>query len=244
MRRADRLMQILLLLRGRHRTTATQLAQWLEISPRTVYRDMADLMASGAPVNGEAGEGYWLEAGFTPPPLSFSAAELAALEVGARMLAAWADTATADAAASALAKIHAVLGSAGLAPAPLFAPKHHGYPRELLGQVTAAIQAAHCLSMDYQDAEGRASQRTLAPLGLFFWGDRWTVAAWCLLRGDYRHFRIDRMQNLQTVSTPWPDKVSLDDFLRHSEVGDDARLRLHRQINQPWHKENPAWKPD
>jgi predicted DNA-binding transcriptional regulator YafY len=118
MRRADRLLQILHLLRGRRRTTAAQLAEWLEISTRTVYRDMADLLGSGAPVNGEAGEGYWLEQGFTPPPLSFSAEELAALEVGARMLAGWADPATAEAAAGALAKIHAVLGSAGLTPAP------------------------------------------------------------------------------------------------------------------------------
>ena len=244
MRRADRLMQILLLLRGRRRTTAQQLAQWLEVSPRTVYRDMADLMASGAPVNGEAGEGYWLEAGFTPPPLSFSAAELSALEVGARMLAAWADHATADAAASALAKIHAVLGSAGLAPAPLFAARHHGYPRERLGGITAAIHARRCLAIDYRDEAGQPSCRTLAPLGLFFWGDRWTLAAWCLLRRDYRHFRVDRMQAIQQNDTSWPDGISLDAFLHHADVGEPARRHLQQQMSQPWHQEYHAWKQD
>lgn len=163
MRRADRLLQILMLLRGRRRTTAAQLAQWLEVSPRTVYRDMADLMQSGAPVNGESGEGYWLEAGFTPPPLSFSAAELAALEVGARLLAAWGDPASGDAAASALGKIHAVLGSAGLTPAPLFAPGLHDYPRHNLSQLTTAINQRHCLSTDYCDEAGRHSQRSAQP---------------------------------------------------------------------------------
>jgi len=238
MRRADRLLQILLLLRGRRRTTAAQLAQWLEVSPRTVYRDMADLLASGAPVNGEAGEGYWLEAGFKPPPLSFSAEELAALEVGARMLASWADSDTAAAAASAVSKIHAVLGSAGLTPAPLFAAGGGHYPLHTLPMLRAACEQRHCLLLDYRDEAGNATQREVAPLGLFFWGDRWTLAAWCLLRRDYRHFRIDRIARLADSATAWPDAVSLDAFLQHSDAGDSARARLHRQTHQPWHRHN------
>lgn len=236
MRRADRLMQILLLLRGRRRTTAAQLAEWLEVSPRTVYRDMADLLTSGAPVNGEAGEGYWLEAGFTPPPLSFSADELAALEVGARMLASWADADTAAAAASAVGKIHAVLGSAGLTPAPLFVPPGGHYPLHTLPALRTACQQRHCLLLHYQDEAGNATQREVAPLGLFFWGDRWTLAAWCLLRHDYRHFRIDRIVNLADSPAAWPDTASLDAFLQHSDAGDRARERLYRQTHQPWHR--------
>lgn len=238
MRRADRLMQILLLLRGRRRTTAAQLAQWLEVSQRTVYRDMADLLASGAPVNGEAGEGYWLEAGFTPPPLSFAADELAALEVGARMLSAWADSATAQAAASALAKIHAVLGSAGLTAAPLFVPPAGSYPLTQLPALRHACEARHCLQLHYRDEAGNATLREVAPLGLFFWGDRWTLGAWCLLRGDYRHFRIDRIDRLQPGTAPWPAQVSLDAFLQHSDAGDAARARLHRETHQPWHRQD------
>lgn len=238
MRRADRLMQILLLLRGRRRTTAAQLAQWLEVSQRTVYRDMADLLTSGAPVNGEAGEGYWLEAGFTPPPLSFSAEELAALEVGARMLASWADGDTASAAASAVGKIHGVLGSAGLTPAPLFVPPGGHYPLHTLPVLRAACEQQHCLLLHYRDEAGNATQREVAPLGLFFWGDRWTLAAWCLLRRDYRHFRIDRILSLASSAQSWPDAISLDTFLQQSDAGDSARERLYRQTHQPWHRRN------
>lgn len=236
MRRADRLLQILLLLRGRRRTTAQQLAQWLEVSVRTVYRDMADLQASGAPVNGEAGEGYWLEAGFTPPPLSFSAGELAALEAAGRLLAGWADSELAGDAASALAKIHAVLGSAGLAPVPLYAPSGQHYPREKLAPLRAAIGARQCVDIDYLDQHGQPSQRTLAPLGLFFWGDRWTLAAWCLLRGDYRHFRIDRIASLQGNDTPWPAGISLDAFLQNADTPAAARAALQQQDQQAWHQ--------
>ncbi|WP_293760863.1 WYL domain-containing protein [uncultured Aquitalea sp.] len=236
MRRADRLMEILLLLRGRRRTTASQLAQWLEVSPRTVYRDMADLMASGAPVNGEAGEGYWLEAGFQPPPLSFSAAELSALEAAARMLAAWADPDTAGAAASALAKIHAVLGSSGLPPTPLYAPALHDYPCERLTPLAQAIRQGQWLDIAYQDENGRASQRRVAPLGLFFWGDRWTLAAWCALRRDYRHFRVDRLTAWATRADPWPAGISLDAFLENAQAGHATRQKVARQNQQPWHR--------
>ncbi|WP_199054032.1 YafY family protein [Aquitalea sp. ASV15] len=236
MRRADRLLQILHLLRGRRRTTAAQLAAWLEVSVRTVYRDMADLLASGAPLNGEAGTGYWLEAGFSPPPLSFSAEELAALEVGARMLAGWTDTATATAAASALAKIHAVLGSAGLTPAPLFVPQHHDYPCERLAALRTAILAGQALDIDYQDEAGHASQRCVLPLGLFFWGDRWTLAAWCQLRQDYRHFRVDRLQHWQPVTASWPPHISLDGFLQAAQAGTANRQQLAQTTHQSWHR--------
>lgn len=236
MRRADRLLQILHLLRGRRRTTAAQLAEWLEISTRTVYRDMADLLGSGAPVNGEAGEGYWLEQGFTPPPLSFSAEELAALEVGARMLAGWADPATAEAAAGALAKIHAVLGSAGLTPAPLFVPQHHDYPCERLSSLRDAILHRQAVAMTYQDEQGQHSQRCVLPLGLFFWGDRWTLAAWCLLRQDYRHFRIDRLQQWHTTTADWPSAISLDGFMLAAQAGTVSRQQLLRTTSQSWHR--------
>lgn len=236
MRRADRLLQILHLLRGRRRTTAAQLAEWLEISPRTVYRDMADLLASGAPVNGEAGEGYWLEQGFTPPPLSFSAEELAALEVGARMLAGWADPATAGSAASALAKIHAVLGSAGLTPAPLFVPQYHDYPCERLSSLRDAILQRQAIAMTYRDEQGQHSQRSVLPLGLFFWGDRWTLAAWCLLRQDYRHFRIDRLQQWQITAADWPLAISLDGFMQAAQAGVANRQLLLRTTSQSWHR--------
>ncbi|WP_174873018.1 helix-turn-helix transcriptional regulator [Vogesella oryzae] len=236
MRRADRLLQILLLLRGRRRTTAAQLAAWLEVSPRTVYRDMADLLASGAPLNGEAGEGYWLEAGFTPPPLSFGSDELSALEAGARMLAGCADSDTAAAAHSALAKIHAVLGSSGLTPSPLFVPPLRAPAPQALAALRRACERQQCLQLHYRDAAGNSSLRDIAPLGLFFWGEHWTLAAWCLLRQDYRHFRTDRIAAQQAAKLPWPDGISLDGFLQQAGAGDAGRLRLQQQTRQPWHR--------
>ncbi|MFC3531467.1 helix-turn-helix transcriptional regulator [Vogesella facilis] len=237
MRRADRLLQILLLLRGRRRTTAAQLAQWLEVSPRTVYRDMADLQASGAPVNGEAGEGYWLERGFAPPPLSFAADELAALEAGARMLAGCADSDTAAAAHAALAKIHAVLGSAGLTPSPLFVPPLRAPAPQTLALLRRACEQRQWLQLRYRDAAGRDSEREVAPLGLFFWGEHWTLAAWCRLRQDYRHFRTERIIELLAANHDWPDGVSLDGFLQQAGAGEAARQRLQQQTRQPWHRE-------
>lgn len=236
MRRADRLLQILLLLRGRRRTTAAQLAAWLEVSPRTVYRDMADLLTSGAPLNGEAGEGYWLEAGFTPPPISFASEELAALEAGARMLAGCADSDTAAAASSALHKIHAVLGSSGLTPSPLFVPPLRSPAPAVLAELRRACEQQQCLRLQYQDEAGRLSTREVAPLGLFFWGEHWTLAAWCLLRGDYRHFRSDRIQALHAANLAWPDGISLDAFLQQAGAGTASRQRLQQQTSQPWHK--------
>ena len=90
MRRADRLYRLVDHLRGRRCVTAAQLAQWLEVSERTVYRDVRDLMASGVPIEGEAGVGYRLRYRLDVPPLLFDPAELEALLVGSRMVQAWA----------------------------------------------------------------------------------------------------------------------------------------------------------
>ena len=236
MRRADRLVQILLLLRGRRRTTARQLADWLEVTPRTVYRDMADLMASGAPVNGEAGEGYWLEAGFTPPAVAFSARELAALEVGARMLAAWADRDTAAAAQSALGRIHAVLVPPACRrsrctrrrPAIIRASGWRRYatplsPASRYGWITAMKAAA--------------TASAPAAAGAVFWGDRWLLAAWCGLRQDYRSFRVDRLQGWRDTDLSCPPGISLAGYLGHVDSDGQALAWLERHQRQPWHQE-------
>ena len=108
-RRADRLFRIAELLRGRRLTTAQQLADWLEVSPRTVYRDVRDLQLSGVPIEGEAGIGYRLARTASLPPLTFSADELTALAVGARMAESWGGAALASGARGALAKIAAAM---------------------------------------------------------------------------------------------------------------------------------------
>src|SRR5438552_6380092 len=109
MRRADRLFAIVQYLRGRRLTTAAQLAGWLEVSERTIYRDVADLAASGVPIDGEAGVGYRIRAGFDLPPLMFTYDEIDALVIGARFVESWGGPGLAGGARSALAKIAAAL---------------------------------------------------------------------------------------------------------------------------------------
>src|SRR5438067_8044689 len=111
MRRADRLFRIVQRLRRRGATTARDLAQALEVSERTVYRDVRDLLLSGVPIQGEAGVGYALDRSFDLPPLMFDEEEIEALVLGARIVRAWADAKLARSAEEALQKIEAVLPS-------------------------------------------------------------------------------------------------------------------------------------
>jgi predicted DNA-binding transcriptional regulator YafY len=204
-RRADRLFQIIQYLQGRRLVTARQLAERLQVSERTVYRDMQDLVLSGVPIEGEAGVGYMLRAGFHLPPLMFSPEEMEALVVGARLVRAWAGNRLADAAQQALAKIENALPPKlkdKVGETRLFAPGFHAYAQygAQLDAVRAAINARQVLQLSYVKEDAQTSERSIRPLGLFFWGSVWTLAAWCELRNDYRNFRIDRIQNL----TPLP----------------------------------------
>lgn len=218
MRRADRLYRLIESLRGRRCVTAAQLAQGLEVSERTVYRDVRDLMASGVPIEGEAGVGYRLARHYHLPPLMFNADELAALRLGAAMVGSWGDPALGQLAANALAKIDAVLPpSAARAPAArLFVPDLHDYPVARLTPLRQAIAARQCIELDYCRADGELSRRRVHPLGLFFWGVSWTLAAWCEARDEFRHFRIDRIlacTPLADTFTPQAGRT-LEDFFR------------------------------
>jgi predicted DNA-binding transcriptional regulator YafY len=204
MRRADRLFQIVQLIRGRRRTTAAFLAQRLEVSERTVYRDVADLQHQGVPIEGEAGVGYRLGRGFELPPLMFSPDEARALVASVRMAQVWQDPAMAQASQVALGKILSVLPAASRAAAQsmaLYAP-----PAQMEPVVLANLQSLRELvhqrcrvRFAYRDAQGAASQRTVRPLGCFYWGSVWTLAAWCEDRNDFRSFRLDRVRDLATV---------------------------------------------
>ena len=221
MRRADRLFQIIQVLRGGRLTTARQLADRLEVSDRTVYRDLRDLKASGVPVDGEAGVGYILRDGFDIPPLMFDRAEMEALVVGARMVEAWGGTKLAAAAAEALTKIGAVVPGAlrdRMDQSKVFA-QGFSMPTDLrssLDCITQAINEKRVLTFDYVREDGEPSRRTGWPLGLYFWGKTWTLAAWCELRGDFRHFRADRMTRLTMEERRFRDEAgrTLKDFLK------------------------------
>ena len=206
MRRADRLFQIVQLIRGRRLTTAAHLAQRLDVSGRTIYRDVADLQHQGVPIEGEAGVGYRLGAGFDLPPLMFSNDEARALVASVRMAQVWQDPALAQAAEVALGKIMSVLPVAARVAAQSMAVYAPPLGLEPAVQITLqtlreAVQARRKLQVDYRDSADRMSQRTLRPLGCFYWGKVWTLAAWCESRNDFRSFRLDRIDSVRAMDS-------------------------------------------
>lgn len=225
MRRADRLFQIVQYLRGRRLTTAAQLGDWLGVSVRSIYRDIADLERSGVPVEGEAGVGYRLRAGFELPPLMFTADEVEALAAGLRMVAVWGGVGLGKASASAFSKIAGALPAARrdeLERSPLHVPDFCVPDdfAEALETLRHAIREGVWVWLDYADAGGSASSRQVRPLGLHFWGRHWTLAAWCELRGDFRNFRLDRMRRAVSSEQPFPVEArkGLADFVRAMEA--------------------------
>ncbi|HEY0720871.1 MAG TPA: YafY family protein [Gammaproteobacteria bacterium] len=223
MRRADRLFQIVLLL-GRGRVvTARQMAAELEVSERTVYRDIADLMASGAPIDGEAGVGYRLRPGYQVPPLMFDTEELEALALGVSMVRAWADAELARAAGRVLAKVDAVLPErlrGRWDKETLLAPDFFISPQTVTGMATLrkAIDQRLLVHLAYAREDGTASERVIWPLGLVFWGIKWTLGAWCELRGEFRTFRLDRIRSLEALPSQFPDLAGrrLKDYIAHA----------------------------
>jgi predicted DNA-binding transcriptional regulator YafY len=224
MRRADRLFQIVQLIRGRRLSTAAFLAERLEVSARTIYRDVADLQHQGVPIEGEAGVGYRLGAGFELPPLMFSQGEADALVAAARLAQAWLDAGLAREVEGALGKILSVLPPAARVAAEaqaLYAPSVGLEPRVQahLQALREAVHSRRVVQVDYADVNGRPSLRRLRPLGCFYWGKVWTLSAWCELRNDFRGFRIDRIAALTVLDEPFrhePGKT-LADLLRQVE---------------------------
>lgn len=204
MRRADRLFQIVQYLRGGRLVTAQALSEWLEVSDRTIYRDIADLQSTGVPIDGEAGVGYVMRSGYDLPPLMFSRDEIVALVAGIRMVKSWGGIGMARAAAEAMVKIELVLPDAARARVSgttIFAPPMEltREVRERIDLVEACIEASHVVRFDYADRQGALTVRRVHPLGLWFWGKVWTLVAWCETREDFRMFRLDRAGGLATT---------------------------------------------
>lgn len=221
MRRADRLFNIVQFIRGRRLTTGAFLAQRLEVSERTIYRDVAELQHQGVPIQGEAGVGYRLGAGFELPPLMFTVEEAKALVAATRLAQAWLDPALAREAEQALWKILSVLPASTRAAAEslaLYAPNFAIEPetQQRLQQLREATQAKHRLHMQYCDVAGNSSERTVRPLGCFFWGKVWTLVAWCETRQAFRNFRVDRISSATTQDQEFRDEAgkTLADYFR------------------------------
>jgi len=209
MRRADRLFQIIQYLRTRSVTTALWLSEKLERSERTIYRDISDLQASGVPIEGEAGIGYALRRGFDLPPLMFTRDELAALSFGAEIVKSWADPQLANAAESILSKVSVVLPESEkltLQNQRLFSPMGRLNPTVAnhLAQCRLASDTMNKIQFSYSREDGVQSDRIVWPLGLFFWGQVWTLGTWCELRMAFRNFRLDRMTDLKVLDDCYP----------------------------------------
>ena len=204
MRRADRLFRIVQMLRSGRLKTARALAERLQVSERTIYRDVRDLQLAGQPIEGEAGVGYTLRREFDLPPLMFTSEELTALVLGARLVKAWGGAESVVAASAALARIEAVLPPAlaeRLDSIMLYAPgfKMPQTQRRLLDRLHAACLSCHALEFAYLRLDGEGSERVVRPLALYFWGGVWTLVAWCELRKDFRSFRVDRISDCRTL---------------------------------------------
>ena len=208
--RAARLLQLLEALRGHRRpVSAAVLADTLQVSPRTLYRDIATLREQGAHIDGEAGVGYVLRPGFTLPPLMFGEEEIEALVLGANWVALQADPELAQAARQALQRISATLPPhlrLAVETSGMLVPRsaHHAASEPWLAVLRNAIRAEEKLLMDYQDADGQATCRTIWPFAMAFFQTSRVLVAWCELRQDFRHFRADRVDCLRTTGERYP----------------------------------------
>jgi len=220
-RRADRLFQIVQILRGRRLTTAALLAERLGVSARTVYRDIRDLSLSGVPIEGEAGSGYRLLSGFDLPPLMLTNRESEALIVAIRLLKTWGGESLSKELESAQEKVLAILPEESRRKAEhtrIYAPDIALQPHSRSGfdVIHQAISSQQVLALHYRDEAGQLSWREVQPLGLFFWGEHWLLAAWCERRNDYRCFRLDRCLTITLTGRRFSESAerSLADFLR------------------------------
>jgi predicted DNA-binding transcriptional regulator YafY len=212
MRRADRLFQIIQILR-RHRgpVIAEVIAQELETSKRTVYRDIADLMAQRVPIRGEAGVGYVLENGLDLPPLMLTQDEVEAAVLGAQWVASRGDPELARAALDLIAKIGATvperLRPLVLEPATRAAPSHRMAPDRLdMGAARRAIHAGRKIRLTYRDEQERDTERTVWPFAVGYHEVVRLLLAWCELRQDFRSFRTDRVVGAEFLEERYPGR--------------------------------------
>ena len=225
MRRTDRLFDLIQILRDGRLHKAAEMAQVLEVSPRTIWRDMATLMASGMPVEGERGIGYILRAPITLPPMILTSAELEAFRLGVRLVADGADPGLARAARSLASKIGSVT------PAPpeaddlfVFTGREATRAAPHMPMLRAAIRAQERLTITYANEGGLDSHRDIRPLQLEFWGRVWTLAAFCEARQDFRSFRVDRILSITPTGETFPQdpRHDLGAYKDRIKATDDA----------------------
>ncbi|PTY01080.1 YafY family protein [Opitutus sp. ER46] len=236
MNRTDRLVAMVMHLQGRRVVRAEELARRFEISLRTVYRDISALAEAGVPILGEAGVGYSLVRGYNLPPVMLTADEAAALAVGAQMVRQFGDASVAEPMASAIDKLRAILprerqeqvdrlGRQTVIRNPTCRPAAEPQTQPWLLAVQHGVAQRRVLRLRYRSsAVGEETQRDVEPLGVVFYGGAWYLVAWCRLRGDFRHFRVDRVQGLELLPETFaarPD-FSLTRHLREQDKRDES----------------------
>lgn len=212
MRRAERLNDIVHHLRRMHQAvTANTLAESFEVSARTIYRDIQNLIDSGVPINGEAGVGYVIDKRYHLPPIMFDVDEIEAIALGIGMVGNWTDEQFSAKAQSAFKKIQATL------PAPLIqelhqistfsAPSQYKIPWEVsFTQVRECIRRKNKVQFSYLDLQERTTQRTIWPLALISFSPVWLLAGWCELRQSFRNFRLDRISEFVPSDNRYPNE--------------------------------------
>jgi predicted DNA-binding transcriptional regulator YafY len=215
MRRADRLFQIIQILRRNRRPlTAEAIAEELETSKRTVYRDIADLIGQRVPIRGEAGTGYVLEAGFDLPPLMLTPDEIEAAVLGAQWVAGHGDRTLSRAARDLIAKITATIPER-LRPfilePTIAAPPAFGVPQDGidLARLRSAIRAGRKIELRYRDERGRDSRRVVWPVTIGYRDYSRILVGWCEMRRDFRNFRTDRIAEAAFLEERYPDRPGL-----------------------------------
>lgn len=212
MRRAERLFQIIQILRrGRTPITADALAQELETSKRSIYRDIAALVGQRAPIRGEAGVGYILEDGYDMPPLMLTPDEIEAAVLGAQWVAGRGDPALARAANDLIAKIaEAVpdnLRPIVLEPAGRASPAWQNAPDNIdMALVRASIHGGRKIKLSYRDEQERASDRVIWPITVGYMETKRLLIGWCELRQDFRTFRTDRVAEAWFLEDRFPER--------------------------------------
>ncbi|MYM58899.1 WYL domain-containing protein [Vibrio sp. OCN044] len=219
MAKHERLLALLTLLRSkRYAVTASELAQTLSVSERTIYRDIKSLSHSGVPIAGEAGIGYVLERGSHLPPLMFTQQEMIALELGMRMVRSLSDKELAEASTTASAKIMSVLPDKLKKQVENFPMRVPDVHKKRLATKSAkilrhAINDQRKVQLTYTTEANEQTIRTIQPLGLIFWAHSWTLVSWCELRKGYRQFRLDRMDEIRVLEEKF--EVSENKNLEH-----------------------------
>lgn len=215
MRRADRLFQIIQILRrSRRPITADAIAFELETSKRTVYRDIADLMGQRVPIRGEAGIGYILDGGYDLPPLMLTPDEIEAAVLGAQWVASRGDPALARAAKDLIAKIGAAvperLRPYVQEPASGTPPAWNAVADTIdMARVRAHIHAGRKIRLDYRDEAGQASERVIWPVTIGYRDATRMLVAWCELRAAFRSFRTDRVAGAEFLEDRYPERPAV-----------------------------------